>query len=130
MTLINSVIHSMANYALNASFIANGVLETIEKQSRTFFCDLRGGKRGTHMINWPTLQLSKSSGGLGIKNLKIIRPALIVKQIFALLNQHSSPWTRFFLSKYVSCILRSQINLIQTLHRTGSSLPLPYRNPG
>lgn len=85
-TLINLVMHSMPIYALSASYISNEALDTLEWHSRIFFWEPEGGKRGVHLINWPTIQLPKFNGGLGIKNLRLIRPALLAKRILSLLN--------------------------------------------
>ncbi|KAG5517083.1 hypothetical protein RHGRI_037737 [Rhododendron griersonianum] len=57
-------------------------------------------KKTFHWKKWDSLCLSKSNGGLGIKDLQLFNQSLLAKQSWRILDQPSCLFSSFFLSKY------------------------------
>lgn len=59
-----------------------------------------GNSSGFHSVGWSTVVLSKSETGFGIKNLKLVKHAIMAKNILALLNSENKIWIDIFKDKY------------------------------
>lgn len=53
-----------------------------------------------HLISWDTIKLSKSQGGLGLKDLKQQNKAYIMKLCWGILTKPDTLWVRCLRSKY------------------------------
>ena len=96
ISLINSVLSAMPIYLLSFFKIPKKVVQKAVSIQRNF---LWGGGV-IAWVNWDTVCLPKSKGGLGIKDLTKFNEALLGKWGWELANNHNQLWARVLLSKY------------------------------
>ena len=53
-----------------------------------------------HLVKWQTTLLSKKTGGLGIKNLRVQNKSLLSKWLWRFLVEDQASWRRAILNKY------------------------------
>ncbi|KAJ0981969.1 hypothetical protein J5N97_010224 [Dioscorea zingiberensis] len=100
VTLANATIMSIPLFGLSTYAIPESILESITKLIRRFIWSNTSNNTGVHLVGWSTVTSPKSEGGLGIKDLKIMKRALLSKLVFELLNQGDKTWVKFMLYKY------------------------------
>lgn len=101
--MINSAITPITAYAMSSIKLPKGVIENIDRARKQ--CLWRGNsekKRGGNLVAWPTVQLPKEKGGLGIINLSLQNDALLMKHLNKFYNRADIPWVRMIWSKYYS----------------------------
>lgn len=57
---------------------------------RSFFWNRFGNGNGIHNVCWGTITKGKSKGGLGVRNLSIVKHSLMAKHIFKYLNNDAA----------------------------------------
>ncbi|WOL14513.1 hypothetical protein Cni_G23293 [Canna indica] len=57
-------------------------------------------KKGAKLLTWERMTDSRASGGLGIRDLEIMRKTMMAKRILPLLNNEESVWCKFYKAKY------------------------------
>ena len=79
VTLINSVLDALPTYVMSLFPLPTNVEERLDKLRRDFLWS--GNKEGKkiHLVKWQTTLLSKKTGGLGIKNLRVQNKSLLSK---------------------------------------------------
>ncbi|XP_039113810.1 uncharacterized protein LOC120249385 [Dioscorea cayenensis subsp. rotundata] len=102
VVLLNSCIFSLPVYLLSIFYIPDSILESLSKLARNFLWGRHGKNHGFHSIGWRTVTLSKSEGGLGLRNLRNARIALLAKHVFSIINKDDKLWVSIFLHKYRS----------------------------
>ncbi|XP_039143960.1 uncharacterized protein LOC120281070 [Dioscorea cayenensis subsp. rotundata] len=80
--------------------LPDSTLDQISKLARTFLWSNGSNVRCFHSIGWSVTTLKKSEGGLGLRNLRLVRHSLMAKNIFAILNSDSKIWVDIFNHKY------------------------------
>ena len=100
ISLINSVLSAMPIYLLSFFKIPKKVVQKAVSIQRNFLWG--GGVEAARIawVNWDTVCLPKSKGGLGIKDLTKFNEALLGKWGWELANNHNQLWARVLLSKY------------------------------
>jgi len=76
------------------------VEERLDKLRRDFLWS--GNKEGKkiHLVKWQTALLSKKTGGLGIKNLRVQNKSLLSKWLWRFVVEDQALWRRAILNKY------------------------------
>ncbi|KAJ8435469.1 hypothetical protein Cgig2_021102 [Carnegiea gigantea] len=99
--LINSVIFGMYAYWATIFILPNTVLDKIMQICRNYlWSDSEDAKRIPH-ISWATECLSKSQGGLGIKDFRTWNKALITKLVWVIANKKDLLWVKWIHGKYL-----------------------------
>ena len=80
--------------------LPNRLIKEIEVLIRRFWWGQGGDKGKMHWLPWHTLCKSKSNGGIGLRDLGIFNEALLAKQVWRLLNNPSSLFSKVFKAKY------------------------------
>ncbi|XP_039135720.1 uncharacterized protein LOC120273142 [Dioscorea cayenensis subsp. rotundata] len=126
ITLINSSIFSLPVYFLSIFHLPDSILDSISKLARRFLWGRHGGGQSFHSIGWHVSTLSKSEGGLGLRNLRNARTALMAKHAFSIANNSDKIWVSIFLHKYPhwciwnSCSHSSDSSLHKAISKTMS----------
>ena len=92
LEMINSGITPITTYAMCTLNLPKGVIENVDRARKQ--CLWRGNstkKKGGNLVAWPTVQLPKRKGGLGIINLHLQNDALLMKQLHKFYNKASIP---------------------------------------
>ncbi|KAL0295648.1 UNVERIFIED_CONTAM: putative ribonuclease H protein [Sesamum calycinum] len=92
LQLIKSVLSTLHTYWTSAFILPKGVLKTLEKKMRQFLWQGSAG-RGNAKVAWEVISKPKEEGGLGIRRLTATNQALMLKQLWRILqNDGTSIW--------------------------------------
>jgi hypothetical protein len=73
--------------------------------------------KGKPMIAWSKVTTSKNKGGLGLKNLRPMNEALLIKHLHKLYNSEDVPWVQLVLNTHYAagqtppCLIRDGLLL-------------------
>jgi hypothetical protein len=82
VTLIKSTLSNLPTYFLSLFPIPSSVASRIEKLYQDFLWNGIGEEFKFHLVNWPKVCSPISSGGLGIRNLRLFNKALLGKWLW------------------------------------------------
>ncbi|KAL0278008.1 UNVERIFIED_CONTAM: hypothetical protein Sradi_7304600 [Sesamum radiatum] len=92
LQLIKSVLSTLHTYWASVFILPKGVLKLLEQKMRAFLWHGSSGS-GNAKVAWDQLCKPKAEGGLGIRSLIITNQALILKQLWRILqNDGTSIW--------------------------------------
>ncbi|KAL0292602.1 UNVERIFIED_CONTAM: hypothetical protein Sangu_3252600, partial [Sesamum angustifolium] len=92
LQLIKSVLTTLHTYWASAFILPKGVLKTLEKKMRQFLWQGSAGSRNAK-VAWAWITKPKEEGGLGIRSLTTTNQALMLKQLWRILqNDGTSIW--------------------------------------
>ncbi|KAL0290170.1 UNVERIFIED_CONTAM: hypothetical protein Sradi_7056000 [Sesamum radiatum] len=92
LQLIKSVLSTLHMYWASVFILPKGVLKMLERKMRTFLWQGPSGGRQAK-VAWDQICKPKAEGGLGLRSLIIMNQALILKQMWRVLqNDGSSIW--------------------------------------
>jgi len=94
-TLINSSLSSSFIYHMSIYLLPKTIVESLDKQRRTFFWQGGGTKRKYHLVRWGVICLSKKKGGLGVKDIFKMNVSLLCKLWWRLENEEGL-WQQLF----------------------------------
>ncbi|GAV91933.1 zf-RVT domain-containing protein [Cephalotus follicularis] len=89
LQLIKSTLASMQVFWCSTFLLPAAVIKDCERIWRSFLWGNSGSSRKHSLVKWSNVCLPRQEGGLGIKSLKAWNQALLLKQIWSLLNDHS-----------------------------------------
>ena len=98
--LQKAVVQAIPIFAMSCFKLPSGLLKDIEMMIRKFWWGQRGDQRKIHWKNWDTLCKPKALGGMGFKDLEKFNEAILAKQVWRLLVDHSFLFYRVFSEKY------------------------------
>ncbi|KAH0751395.1 hypothetical protein KY285_004543 [Solanum tuberosum] len=100
ITMINSVLDALPTYVMSLFPLPAKVEDRLDKLRRDFLW--LGNKEGKsiNLVKWQTAQLSKKSGGLGIKNLGLQNRCLLSKWLWRFGKEGQALWKDVIVSKY------------------------------
>lgn len=109
--LAKSVISAMPTYSMQVFWLPRHMIHKIDRTMRSFIGSKGNGTRGWHMVNWNTVTLDKSHGGLGGKDMDDHNTALLRKGVWQLLGGSNKLWVQAFKHKYLqeASILNVQV---------------------
>ncbi|XP_039019963.1 uncharacterized protein LOC120151654 [Hibiscus syriacus] len=92
LELIRAVLFSIANYWCIQLILHTSVIKKIEQLCSRFFWKGADKSAAGGMVNWQKIRLSKSEGGLGLKDLKTWNKACLMLLIKHILAGEGSLW--------------------------------------
>ncbi|WOL08423.1 hypothetical protein Cni_G17176 [Canna indica] len=98
--LLNSVISSIPVHTLLSSWVSDKVINSIEKMEKDFFWATSNERHSAKLISWRKVTDSRSNGGLGIRNIHVMKQALVAKRVLPVLNKDDVLWVKFLNAKY------------------------------
>lgn len=99
-TLINHVLTTMPNYTMSTHKIPNITLQKISNLTKKFLWNASKDANRKSPISWNTVCTPKSYGGLGIRNIKLLNQAFILKMAWRLRSDEESLWGKTLKGKY------------------------------
>lgn len=100
IALINSVLSSLPVYFMSLFDMPKSVELKLERIMRNFLWNDIKGHRKLHLVKWDVICRRKRNGGLGVKKLRIMNYALLVKWLWRFANESEALWRRIVEEKY------------------------------
>ncbi|GLT97162.1 hypothetical protein SLE2022_147430 [Rubroshorea leprosula] len=98
--LVQSVTSAIPTYTMQSILLPDYVCAAIDRLNRNFLWGSDVANR-PHLVNWHSVCLPRTQGGLGIRSAKDNNRALIAKLGWQLLSNPEKPWCRAFIQKYL-----------------------------
>lgn len=99
--LLKSVVQAIPSFAMNVFLFPMSMIKEIECIMNGFWWGCEGeGRKGIRWKAWEHLCAPKSWGGMGFRRLREFNLAMLSKQAWRLLHNHSSLVARVFKAKY------------------------------
>lgn len=76
------------------------VIKKLERVFRNFLWDDKDNNHKTHEVKWDVANLTKDQGGLGVKQLRSLNIALIMKWLWRFGNKKIALWRTIVAEKY------------------------------
>lgn len=99
-TLVNHVLNTLPQYTMNVHKIPDITLNRLNSISKRFLWNGNSNTNKKSPIKWETLNYPKNKGDLGIKNLKILNKAYLLKNTWRLFTDKNSLWCKVIKGKY------------------------------
>ena len=100
IVLIKAVLLSLPLYYMTIYKMPECVIKSIESIQARFLWGGSDLKRKIHLVTWSKLSQSKLSGGLGIRNIKLMNESLLLKWWWRFGMDKSSLWRKVLNAKY------------------------------
>lgn len=107
-TLINSFLSSTFIYHMSMYLLPKTILNTLDRQRRSFFWQGGGSRKKYHLVKWESLCKSKRKGGLGLKDIRKMNVSLLSKWWWRL-EKEDGIWQRIIRAKYIKGELVSTV---------------------
>jgi len=100
LVLIKSTLSAIPTYWLSNCTIPLGMVDQLTKIMRSFLWEKSDCTKGLHLISWGKVTNATNAGGLGIRDLRTLQPALLAPKAWNLIrieifkNQYATfhPW--------------------------------------
>ena len=100
LNLIRSTLSNLPIYSLSLFRMPKLVCSRLEKIQRDFIWGGGNLERKPHLVNWKTVCLEKSRGGLGVRSLSKMNKALLCKWCWRFANERDSLWRLVISTKF------------------------------
>ncbi|WOL07964.1 hypothetical protein Cni_G16714 [Canna indica] len=100
VVLLNSVTSSMLVYNLMATGLNENTVEKIVKKRRNFLWANMNSK-GAKLVKWEILTTAKGLGGLGVRDLSVMRKIMAAKRMLPLPNGQDNNWSKIYIEKLI-----------------------------
>jgi len=100
VTLIKSTITAIPAYAMQSACLPCSICDDLDKRIRRFLWGGTTLERKPHLVNWAMVIKEKSQGGLGIRSMRQLNSAYLMKLGWRLKTEHSTLWVRLIQDKY------------------------------
>ena len=111
MTLIQSTLSSIPYFAMQTAKLPRSLCDNLDRKIRGFLWGGNAKQRKVHNVNWETVTKSKDCGGLGLRSMRQMNTAFMMKLGWRVLNEQESLWSRVLRSKY--CKGRCDMEMFQ-----------------
>lgn len=98
--LVRSVLLSIPYYTMQATMIPVTVCNSIEQLCRNFIWGSSQSERKVHLISWNKICQPTAAGGLGLRNLRLMNLAFMMKVAWGLVTKSDALWVQVLKSKY------------------------------
>ncbi|KAF7835780.1 ribonuclease H [Senna tora] len=107
LTLIQSVLQSSPIYQLSVMHMPNKYADKIDALSTNFYWGHNSNKAPIHLASRKKIFRSKDKGGLGLRQTSLFNKALLAKQVWRIVSQPTSIYSKWACAKYFKCNLES-----------------------
>ncbi|KAJ4757132.1 RNA-directed DNA polymerase (reverse transcriptase)-related family protein [Rhynchospora pubera] len=112
VVLIRTVIEPLVLYSTAGGPMPATVIHTVNSLIRSFFWE-NGGSQKMHLISWNRITSHKLQGGLGLRDVRVINEAMMLKLLWKLgcKENEDRPWVQLLRAKYLSrkCLWLSKV---------------------
>lgn len=100
LIMLKSVLAAMPTYTMSCFKLPNSLYKRIQSALTRFWWDASMDKKKMCWISWQKLTKAKGEGGLGFRDLQCFNDALLAKNSWRILTNHSCLLARTLLGKY------------------------------
>ncbi|XP_056697347.1 uncharacterized protein [Spinacia oleracea] len=100
LCLISSVINTMPSYYFQCLMLPKAVLKEINSTMARFLWGKGKDQRGIHLINWDKISSPKDEGGLGIRWVRALNKAFVLKLWWRMVHQEENFAVKVLRDKY------------------------------
>ncbi|WOK92020.1 hypothetical protein Cni_G00711 [Canna indica] len=87
-------------HVISSSWVNENVITKFQSVAGNYMWNSSSKKKEFHLIGWNKVLIRKSQGGLGIRDLGIMKFSIHDKKILSFLNKEKQLWSRVLISKY------------------------------
>ena len=99
-TLIQSTIAAIPAYVMQSAKLPCSLCDTLDKKIRRFLWGGTAMERKTHLVSWNKIIKEKAQGGLGIRSMRQLNSAFLMKLGWRVKTEPSALWVRILKEKY------------------------------
>lgn len=100
ITLAQSTLANIPGYVAQSMLLPASVCLEVEKLCRDFIWGSSVDLRKCHLVSWEKICTPKKDGGLGFRNLRILKRANMMKLAWRLVAHPDKLWVRIMRAKY------------------------------
>ncbi|WOL08321.1 hypothetical protein Cni_G17074 [Canna indica] len=100
VVLINSIINSIPVHSLSTTWFNKKVIKEHAKKVRSFLWRSSERKHGFHLVSWKNIAKSKLNGGLGIRDLSVVKHAIHARRVLDFPNRKERIWVKLLSKRY------------------------------
>ena len=100
ITLIKSTITAIPAYVMQSARLPRSVCDELDKKIRRFLWGGTALERKPHLVAWGKVIQEKAHGGLGIRSMRQLNTAFLMKLNWRLKTQPHTLWARILQEKY------------------------------
>ncbi|XP_019162021.1 PREDICTED: uncharacterized protein LOC109158590 [Ipomoea nil] len=100
VTLAKSVISAMPTYTMQSMWLPMGICDKLEGMIRRFIWGGDENTRKISLVRWDKVTQRKSTGGLGLRNLREVNSAFMAKLGWRMKTEPHSLWSQVLHNKY------------------------------
>jgi len=100
ITLIKSTLTAIPAYVMQTVRLPRSVCDGLDKRVRRFLWGGTGLERKPHLVSWDIVTREKTKGGLGIRNMRQLNSAFLMKLGWRWHSEPSALWVRLLKEKY------------------------------
>ena len=111
VTLIQSTLSSIPYFAMQTANLPKSLCDDLDRKVRRFLWGGNSEQKKVHKVCWEVVTKNKECGGLGIRSMRHVNSAFMMKLGWRLLTEKESLWSRVLRSKY--CNGRCDLDMFQ-----------------
>jgi len=111
VTLIQSTLSSIPYFAMQTAKLPRSLCDDLDRKFRRFLWGGNAEQRKIHNVCWDVVTKIKECGGLGLRSMRQVNTAFMMKLGWRLLTEQGSLWSRVLRSKY--CKGRCDLDMFQ-----------------
>lgn len=100
LILLKAILESLPVYAMGMVILPPKIIAKLTSIMRNFFWGGTNEKRRMAYVAWKEVTTPKGMGGLGLRSLKELNSALVMKMVWKIAQGSNSPWAQVLRAKY------------------------------
>lgn len=101
VTLVKPVMEAVPTYVVMINKIHVACIDELQRLQQNFIWGDTAEKKRFHAVKWETILKPKASGGLGLRNLKVMNSACLMKIRWKLLSDSDDLWCKVLKGIYM-----------------------------
>jgi len=99
-TLIQSTLATIPAYVMQSTRLPRSICDLLDKKVRRFLWGGTAMERKTHLVSWNMVTRERTQGGLGIRSMRQLNSAYLMKLGWRLTTEADTLWVRVLKDKY------------------------------
>lgn len=100
MTLINAIVAAISAYIMQIARLPRSICDELDRKILRFLWGGNTLHRKPHLVSWDVVTKEKIQGGLGVRSMRQLNSAFLMKLGWRLHTEPSTLWTRILKEKY------------------------------